>query len=145
MTSLAALVAEAECRNLVLLAAQAVDSGDGGGFAAMFLPEGVLVRPDGSELRGRDAIEQAYRARDPNRLTEHLICNHRIEVDVAAGTAVSRCKVLLWCSEHTAELTPKGRLASAMTQVGEMLDMLQHTPEGWRIRSRQARFVLYRS
>jgi uncharacterized protein (TIGR02246 family) len=145
MKSLSAIAAEAECRDLVLQAAQAVDDGQYHGFAALFLPDGVLVRPDGSELRGRDAIAQAYEARDPDRLTTHLICNQRVEVDEVAGTAVSRCKVLLWTSKHSAEKTLKGRLADSMTQVGEMMDEMQRTPEGWRIRNRRAYFTLYRS
>lgn len=145
MKNVSLLASEAQCREVVLQAADAVDSADWQRFAALFLPAGILVRPDGSELCGRSAIVQAYQARDPDRLTEHLICNHRVEVDESAGTATSRCKVLLWSSKHSAELTPKGRLADATAQVGEMVDSLQHTPEGWRISSRRARFTLYRS
>jgi hypothetical protein len=31
-----------------------------------------------------------------------------------------------------------------LAQVGELRDILERTPEGWRIRSRQAQFILYR-
>jgi uncharacterized protein (TIGR02246 family) len=143
MKSLAVLQAEAACREVVLQAAQAVDSGDCGGFAALFLPDGVLVRPDGSSLQGREAIVQAYKARDPDRLTQHLVSNQQVEVNTAAGTAVAHCKVLLWSGRHSAVDTPRGRPADAMAQVGEMVDEMALTPEGWRIRSRRARFIFY--
>jgi len=144
MKNLSVLAAEAQCREVVLQAADAVDRADWQSLAALFLQTGILVRPDGTELRGPTAIVEAYQARDPDRLTEHLICNHQVEVNESAGTATSRCKVLLWSSKHSAELTPKGRLADAMAQVGEMVDVLLHTPDGWRIASRRARFTLYR-
>jgi uncharacterized protein (TIGR02246 family) len=144
MKSLAELAAEAECRALVLRGAEAADSGDAVGFAALFLVDGEMVRPDGSVLQGRATIAQTYAARDPDRLTQHLISNHTVEVDEATGTALSRCKVLLWSSRHSAEHSPKGRPADAMTQVGEFVDALQRTPEGWRIRHRRAHFILYR-
>lgn len=143
MNSLFVLVAEAACRAVVVQAAQAVDSGNFHDFAALFLPDGMLVRPDGSTLLGRDAIVSAYQARDPDRLTQHLVCNQQVEVNEVAGTASARCKVLLWSGRHSAAQTPKGRLADAMVQVGEMVDELSLTPDGWRIRSRNAKFVLY--
>jgi uncharacterized protein (TIGR02246 family) len=143
MKSLALLQAQAACREVVLQAAQAVDSGDYDSFAALFLPDGVLVRPDGSKLQGREAIVQAYRARDPDRLTQHLVSNQQVEVNEVTGTAVARCKVLLWSGRRSAIETAKGRPADAMAQVGEMVDEMALTPEGWRIRRRQARFILY--
>ncbi|MDD2925404.1 nuclear transport factor 2 family protein [Rhodoferax sp.] len=137
------LAAEAECRALVLRAVEAVDSGDAMGFSALFLPDGVLVRPDGSVLHGPGEIGRAYAARDPDRQTQHLICNHVVELDEVAGSALSRCKVLLWSTQRSAPLTPLGRRANAMAQVGEFLDVMQNTPDGWRIRSRKAEFILY--
>lgn len=143
MKSLAVLQAEAACREVVLKAAQAVDSGDYAGFATLFCPDGVLVRPDGSKLQGREAIVRAYQARDPDRLTQHLVSNQQVEVNQATGTAVARCKVLLWSGQRSAVETPKGRPADAMAQVGEMVDEMALAPEGWRIRTRQARFIFY--
>ncbi len=138
------LAAEAECRAVVLQGADAVDSGDAAGFAALFEPEGTLVRPDGSVLQGRAAIAQAYASRDADRLTQHLVCNQHVTVDLPTGTAQARSKVLLWIGRHSSPVTPQGRPADAITQVGELVDALVHTPEGWRIRHRQARFLLYR-
>jgi uncharacterized protein (TIGR02246 family) len=144
MSTLALLTAEAECRALVLQGAAAVDGGDAAGFAALFVPDGRLLRPDGSVLQGRAAIAAAYARRDPDRLTQHLLCNHSVVVDEAAGTAQSHCKVLLWSGRHSTPPTARGRPADALAQVGELRDILERTPEGWRIRSRQAQFILYR-
>lgn len=143
MSTLELLAAEAACRALVLQGAEAVDSGDAAGFAALFVADGLLVRPDGGLLQGRAAIAAAYAARDPDRLTQHLLCNQQVKVDLVAGEAQVRSKVLLWTGRHSTPLTPKGRAADALTQVGEFVDTLAHAAEGWRIRSRQAQFILY--
>ena len=144
MSTLETLAAEAACRALVLRAADAVDGGDAQGFAALFMPDGTLVRPDGSVLQGRAAIAQAYANRDPDRLTQHLVCNQQVTVDVVQGRAHARSKVLLWTGRHSSPSTPQGRPADVVSQVGEFVDQLEHTPEGWRIRSRHAQFILYR-
>ncbi len=143
-TALDTLVAEAACRDLVLAAADAVDSRDFLAFADLFEARGVLVRPDGTELVGRPAIVAAYAARDPERLTRHLVSNQRVRVDLAAGTAQAACTVLLWSGRHSDALTPRGRPADALQQVGEIRDLLAKTPEGWRIRRREAWFTLFR-
>jgi hypothetical protein len=143
-TALDTLVAEAACRDLVLAAADAVDGRDFLAFADLFETRGVLVRPDGTELVGRPAIVAAYAARDPERLTRHLVSNQRVRVDLAAGTAQAACTVLLWSGRHSDAATPRGRPADAQQQVGEIRDLLAKTPEGWRIRRREAWFTLFR-
>ncbi len=143
-TALDTLVAEAACRDLVLAAADAVDGRDFLAFADLFEARGVLVRPDGTELVGRPAIVAAYAARDPERLTRHLVSNQRVRVDLAAGTAQAACTVLLWSGRHSDAVTPRGRPADAVQQVGEIRDLLAKTPEGWRIRRREAWFTLFR-
>jgi uncharacterized protein (TIGR02246 family) len=142
MSTLAHVVAEAACRALVLQGADAVDAGDAAGFAELFVPDGVLVRPNGSVLQGRAAIAAAYAARDPDRLTQHLISNQQVLVDLATGIASARCKVLLWTGRHSTPHTPQGRVADALTQVGEFEDTLVQTADGWRLRRREARFIL---
>jgi len=143
-TALDTLVAEAACRDLVLAAADAVDGRDFLALADLFETRGVLVRPDGTELVGRPAIVAAYAARDPERLTRHLVSNQRVRVDLAAGTAQAACTVLLWSGRHSDASTPRGRPADAQQQVGEIRDLLAKTPEGWRIRRREAWFTLFR-
>jgi len=95
-------------------------------------------------LQGRAAIAAAYAARDPDRLTQHLVCNQYVDFDAQATGATVRSKVLLWSGRHSSPLTPQGRAADALSQVGEFLDVLVLTPEGWRIRRREARFILFR-
>jgi len=143
-TAMDTLVAEASCRDLVLAAADAVDGRDFLAFADLCELRGVLVRPDGTELVGRPAIVAAYAARDPGRLTRHLVSNQRVRVDLAAGTAQAACSVLLWSGRHSDAATPRGRPADAQQQVGEIRDLLAKTPEGWRIRRREAWFTLFR-
>ena len=139
------LLAQQACRDLVLAAADAVDGRQFTALAALFDTDGVLVRPDGVELRGRDAIVAAYAARDPDRLTRHLVCNQRVAVDLAAGTARASCAVLLWSGKHSDATTARGRPADPVQQVGEIHDQLARTPEGWRIRRREAWFTLFQA
>lgn len=137
------LRAEADCRDLVVAAAAAVDASDPAAFAALFAPDGVLERPDGSRLEGREAIRAVYAARGSERLTRHLITNHVVRLGVP-GTATSHCSVLLWSGRRSDPATPQGRPADARQQVGEFDDVLVRLDEGWRIARRSARFVLCR-
>ena len=137
------LLAENACRALVLAAADAVDRQDPAAFAALFTPDGVLVRPDGTLLQGREAIHAAYAARPADRLTRHLICNHSVQVEPDSRSASSRCTVLLWSGKRSDPETPQGRPAVGAQQVGEIDDLLALTTQGWRIARREARFVLH--
>jgi hypothetical protein len=128
----------------VLKTAQAVDEQDYAGFARLFIPDGILVRPDGQRIEGRAAIEQTYSKRDPDRLTRHLITNHIVTIHGPAS-ATSGCSILLWTGHHSDVASPNGRPADATELLGEFLDDLVMTPEGWRIRQRQARFSLQRA
>ncbi|HEY6133502.1 MAG TPA: nuclear transport factor 2 family protein [Rubrivivax sp.] len=138
------VLAESACRDTVLAAADAVDRQDHAAFVALFTADGTLVRPDGTLLQGREAIQAAYAARGVERLTRHLVCNHVVQVRTA-GTATSRCTILLWSGRRSDPETPKGRPADAVQQVGEIVDQLVLTPEGWRIQRRDARFTFHAS
>jgi uncharacterized protein (TIGR02246 family) len=142
MDELQTLLAESACRDVVLAAADAVDRNDPDGLAALFAPDGVLVRPDGTRLVGRDAVRAAYAARPADRLTQHLVCNHRLAVQ-ADGTVRSVARVLLVTGRWSDAPTPRGRPMDAPPQVGVIEDRLERTPEGWRIAERQARFELH--
>lgn len=142
LSPLETLLAEQACRQQVLLTAKTVDAQDYAAFAGLFTPQGILVRPDGTRLQGRAAIEAAYRQRGPDRLTRHLISNHLVTVHDAEH-ASSICAVLLWTGNDKDDAGPKGRPADPMQLVGEFVDELVMTDEGWRIAQRQARFNLY--
>jgi len=137
------LQAEKACRDIVLAAARAVDQQDYRALAALFAGDGELVRPGGTPLVGPEAIFASYASKDPERLTQHIVCNHHVTVD-SDTTARSSCVVILWTSRRGEELTPKGRLADAMQQVGEIDDWFVRTPDGWKIQRRAARFTMYR-
>ena len=138
------MAAQQECRDLVLAAADAVDGRDYAALAALFTVDGVLVRPGGAELQGHAAIIAAYTARSPERLTRHLVSNQRVQIDMAGGSAEVTSTILLWSGRHADPVTPRGRPADATQQVGEIRDQMVHTPDGWRIRRREAWFTLVR-
>lgn len=141
--SLEQLFAQEACRQLVLQTVLTVDAQDYAAYSALFTTEGVIVRPDGSRLQGRAAIEAAYRQRDPDRLTQHLISNQLIEFD-STSQARSRCAVQVWSGRQQDVPGPRGRPADATELLGEFIDELVLTAEGWRLRQRLARFNFHR-
>ena len=141
LSDVAALLAKQACREVVLQAAEAVDAQYYDAFVALFTDDATLVRPGGPTLTGRAEILQAYRSKDPDRMTHHLICNHQVTL-TSADKAASRCKVLLYASDQRRELTPKGRQADAQQLAGVIEDVLVLTAEGWQIHHRQAWFEL---
>lgn len=144
MGTLETLLAEKACRDLVVAAAAAVDRQDYAALVQLFTPEATLTRPDGVLLSGRQAIFDAYASRSPDRLTQHLVCNHVVRIGTDSTTAQSHCVILLWSGQRSAPLTAKGRSADSQEQVGEMADQLVLRPEGWQIHSRVARFNFYK-
>jgi 3-phenylpropionate/cinnamic acid dioxygenase small subunit len=143
MSPLESLLAEREVRQVVLAAARLVDAQQWQAFADLFAEDGNLERPDGTLLQGRQAVCQAYAARSPERLTQHILTNHEVTF-INAHSAQSRCLVLLWTGLRSDALTAKGRPADAAQQLGEFVDELRLTPEGWRMAKRQARFLFQR-
>lgn len=144
MDTLDTLLAERACRNVVIAAAAAVDRQDYDALVQLFTPDATLTRPDGVLLNGRHAIHSAYAARSPDRLTQHLICNHVVRIAADTTTAHSHCAILLWSGLRGAALTAKGRSADALEQVGEITDQLVWCAEGWQIQTRVARFNFYK-
>jgi len=135
------LLADKHCRDVVLAAAQAVDSQDYEAFVALFTVGASVVRPGGHALVGRAEILASYKAKPLSRLTQHVVCNHRVDVQTS-DSATSRCTVLLYVSDSSRSLAPQGRLADAAHQVGHIEDQLVRTPEGWKIQQRTAWFDL---
>lgn len=137
------LLVQQACQDIVIATARAVDAQDPAALASLFTPDGTLVRPDGQAVQGREAIAQVYAARDPDRMTRHLLSNFRVE-PMGPDAARASCSVLLWTSRHSAEGGPRGRPADAAQLLGEFADELVRTPEGWRIRHRRASFLMHR-
>ena len=141
MDVLALLETEKACRDVVLSAANAVDQQQYETLVSLFTEDATLTRPGGAALRGHAEILAAYRAKDPSRLTHHLICNHQVTV-LSSMLAESQCKVLLYATDQSRDVTVQGRLADAVHQVGTIVDTLTLTDKGWKIQNRQAWFDL---
>jgi uncharacterized protein (TIGR02246 family) len=136
------LLIEQACRRTLVRAAAAADAGDAAALAELFTSDAQLQRPGASPLHGRAAIEAAYAQRPAQRLTRHLLTNMQVEIqtpDLARATSL----VLLWSGNRDDPPGPHGRPADARQVVGEFHDLLQRTPEGWRIRQRLAHFILH--
>jgi uncharacterized protein (TIGR02246 family) len=145
MTPLDELLARDACRTLVLDAAAAVDARQPDAFAALFAEDGVLVRPGGEPLRGRDAIRDAYARRPATRITHHLVSNQRVTLAPDGTTAQVHSMVVLWSGDETDATGPQGRRANGPQVVGEFHDSMRLTGEGWRIAERRAGFLLHGS
>jgi ketosteroid isomerase-like protein len=133
--------AAAACRETVLRAAAAVDTGDARGLADLFTEDAVLLRPNGEALHGRAAIFDAYANRPAGRITRHLVTGTWVDL-LAGGQARATSFVLLWSGDAARPQSPSGRPADKQV-VGEFHDLLVHTATGWRIARRDARFILH--
>ena len=142
MDEMESLLIERTCSRLVLLAAEHADHHRPAEFAALFAPDAVLSRPNAEPLRGREAIRAAYAQRPANRITRHVVTNLRVDV-LSAADARATSVVLLWAGSTDDEPGPRGRPAHAGQVLGEFDDRFALTPEGWRIVSRQASFLLH--
>jgi uncharacterized protein (TIGR02246 family) len=140
--SIERLLVEQACRDLVLQAAAHADSRDADALAALFLADGVLVRPTGPELHGRAAIRDSYATRPAGRITRHMVTNSVVEIEMD-GRARVRSHVLLWIGSEADEPGPKGRPIASPLVLGEFDDQLSLTLDGWRIARRDAHFLLH--
>lgn len=141
-TAIARLVAENECRALVLLAADLIDSGRSAELARVFRADARLVRPNGAALAGCDAIVASYAARPTDRISRHLVLATRF-ASVAPDAAAAVTQVLLWSGSQSDAPGPFGRPARGQQIVGRFDDTFAHTANGWRIAARHAAFELY--
>jgi hypothetical protein len=137
------MLAEHACQRLVLWAAMLSDAQRHEEFAALFTDDGVLVRPGAEPLRGRSAIVESYRYKPTDRITRHLVSNILVELDTDTS-ARALSYVTLWSGSAGDPAGPFGRPAQPRQAVGEFVDTFAWTHEGWRISSREARFMLFR-
>ena len=134
---------EAACRDTVTRAARLVDQQDYDAFAALFTEDGVLQRPAGEPLLGREAMVAAYRARPASRITRHLLAGTVVDVQ-SADEALAFSNVLLWVGDRSDDAGPNGRPARGAQVAGEFEDRLRRCDDGrWRISHRSARFLLH--
>jgi len=134
---------ERACERLVLDFVYYSDFHDYESLAALFAPEGSIMRPNGDILVGRDAILEAYQARAAGRLTRHLCTNIRITIESLERARGSSYAVLYSAVPDRPPLAHYGIEAESRVIVGEFEDEFVKTPEGWRFASRLARFVMH--
>ena len=130
MTESDALLIERVCERLVIDSARFNDEREWAALAGLYAPDGAVVRPNGQRLEGRAAIEAAYAAGSPDRVTRHLCTNLRVDVDgpdAAHGTTT----VLIVAGTRADD-------SDVTYRVGEFADRFERTNEGWKIAERRA-------
>lgn len=121
------LAIQAACIETVLNFFAALDANDNGAALNCMAEEGVWVRA-GTPLQGSAAIGKALSARDPKRITAHVITNLRVTV-IDAKHAVARFYLLAYLGQKgegiTASMLPAG--------IRDCTDELVEMDGGWRI------------
>jgi hypothetical protein len=97
-------------------------------LGALFVADGTMTRPSGNVLAGREAIVRSYKATPAERVTRHICTNIRIEVE-----SVDQARGMTYALVYSTNGNPR---------VGEFEDEFLRSPEGWRIATRIARFVI---
>ncbi len=133
---------EAGCLRVIHAAAAFIDGNDFDAFCGLFVPEGLLQRPDGSVLKGRDAILAAYKARPAWRMSLHVISNTRFS-DVSENGCRATSLVTLWASDSRTDAGPQGRAVAQPLVLGEFDDSFVPDGSDWRIARRNARFLMH--
>ena len=133
---------ERACARVVIESAAANDHRRWAELAALYTVEGVVVRPNGQRLEGREAIEAAYAAGSPERVTRHLCTNLRVDVESAESARVTTT-VLIVAGVRTddADVT-FGVVSNEHHMVGQFVDRMVRTVQGWRIAERQASLTM---
>jgi hypothetical protein len=124
---------ERACEKLVIDFAYFSDRQEYESLAALFADDGVMQRPNGDRLVGREAILTAYRARPVNRMTRHVCTNIRIAVESA-----DRVRGFTYAVVYSATGDE-----AAKAQIGEFEDTFVRVGNGWRFAERRARFVMH--
>ncbi|CAM2146030.1 DUF3225 domain-containing protein [Pararobbsia alpina] len=136
------LVAENACRNVVFEAAQLIDGAQYAELSSIFTADAQLVRPNGAELQGCEAIIESYRTRPADRLTRHLILGTFFK-HVSRQAAESVTQVLLWAAHASDPPEAFGRPLRGPQVIGRFEDQFVQTASGWRISRRRASFDMY--
>lgn len=138
MNDVEAMLIERACTRVILDSAAANDERQWAALAALYTPDGVVVRPNGQRLVGRDEIERAYAGGSPDRVTRHLCSNVRVDV-VGPDEARAVTTVLIVSGQRSDDPDVTfGVVPNEHHAVGEFADRLVRTDEGWRIAERQA-------
>lgn len=102
-----------------------------------------MVRPNGDSLIGREAILKSYTSRPGGRITRHICTNIRITVESPERARGSSYAVVYSAVPERPPTAHFGIEAETRHLVGEFEDEFVRTPDGWRIQTRRARFVMH--
>jgi hypothetical protein len=136
------IMIERACERLVLAFAHFSDHLEYESLAALFTSDGIMQRPNGDLLNGRDAILNAYRARPAGRITRHVCSNIRITVE-SSDRARGLTYAVLYSGSSTGPANGHFGFKVEQQLVGEFEDEFVLTADGWRIAVRRARFVMH--
>jgi uncharacterized protein (TIGR02246 family) len=136
------LLIERACLRVIVDSATFNDRKDWRALAALYTDDGVVVRPNGQRLEGRAAIEAAYAAGSPDRVTRHLCSNMRVEVDGPDAARVTTAVLIVSGSRSDDPDVAFGVVPSERHVVGEFADRLVRTQDGWLIAERRASLTM---
>jgi uncharacterized protein (TIGR02246 family) len=136
------LLIERACLRVIVDSATFNDRKDWRALAALYTDDGVVVRPNGQRLEGRAAIEAAYAAGSPDRVTRHLCSNMRVEVDGPDAARVTTAVLIVSGSRSDDPDVAFGVVPSERHVVGEFADRLVRTEDGWLIAERRASLTM---
>ena len=140
MDVLSRLAMEAECRQLLVSFACLQDRADGDGMAALFVADGVLVRPGGN-VQGGNNIRAHFMRHVPGLAMRNVVSNVQViprDNDHADGFAYYASYRHVG-GDPAATALP--RPFDHPVFVGEYICHLVRTPAGWRIARQEVRRI----
>ena len=134
---------EMECERLILDFAHYSDTQNYEAMAALFVSDGVLVRPSAEALTGPVEILRSDAERSGSRITRHLCSNIRITAESDDNASGFTYALVFSANAGAAHEGNFGVAAEPRQLVGEFDDKFVKTPDGWRFKSRIYRFVMH--
>lgn len=118
---------------LVRRSAALNDGRDWTALAALYTVDGLLRRPNGEQVAGREAIEASYAAGSATRRTRHMCGGTLVDVDGDTARAVTPVLLFTWDGSDDRPVAE-----AVGPAIGEFADVLVRTGDGWRIAERIA-------
>jgi hypothetical protein len=134
---------EQACERLVLDFTYFSDHRENEALADLFTPDGIMTRPSGDRLVGRDAILKEYESRPAGRIARHFCTNIRIVVESDNRARGLTYALVYSALAHEPPLQHFGPRVEPRQLIGEFEDEFVRTDDGWKIASRSARFVMH--
>jgi len=134
------LQAESACRQVIHELALYTDAGDYARALALFTNDAVMDR-DGERFVGIEALQSAYAARPPNRITRHVLANTVVRLlSPEEAEAISYVTVYRHVRSGADDRPPYAM--SGPDVLGEYRDRFRRTVAGWRLTARTTRTIL---